>query len=89
VKAALRDAGLPLPEAPGPIVRLIPRSPSEAERLNRALLSARIFRPFIKYPGGPPNGYFRFVVSSEHTRSQLDALLGVLCPYVSGWAAAG
>ena len=82
VKAALRDAGLPLAETPGPIVPLIPRSLSEANRLNRALLAAGIFRPFIKYPGGPPSGYFRFVISSEHTHAQLDALLRVLCRYV-------
>ena len=89
VKTGLRQAGLPLPETPGPIVPLMPRRPSEADRLSRALLAAAIFRPFIKYPGGPPNGYFRFVISSEHTRSQLDALLNVLCPYVKGWTVAG
>ncbi len=81
VKSSLREAGLPLAETPGPIVPLMPRRPSETDRLNRALLAAGILRPFIKYPGGPPNGYFRFVISSEHTRPQLDALLNVLCPY--------
>jgi len=81
VKSSLREAGLPLAETPGPIVPLMPRRPSETDRLNRALLAARILRPFIKYPGGPPNGYFRFVISSEHTWPQLDALLSVLCPY--------
>jgi 8-amino-7-oxononanoate synthase len=88
VKTRLRAAGLPLTEAPGPIVPLIPRSPSEAEQLNHALLAARIFRPFIKYPGSPPNGYFRFVISSEHSRPQLDALLSVLCLYAKRQTAA-
>jgi 7-keto-8-aminopelargonate synthetase-like enzyme len=78
VKAALREGGLPLADTPGPIVPLHPRRPSESARLNRALLAAGIFPPFIKYPGGPPNGYFRFVISSEHSRPQLDSLLGVL-----------
>jgi 8-amino-7-oxononanoate synthase len=78
VKTALRAAGLPLPETPGPIVPLLPRRSSEAIRLRRALLAAGIYPPFIKYPGGPKNGYFRFVISSEHTRSQLDRLLSVL-----------
>ena len=87
VKTALREAGLPLPETPGPIVPLIPRNPGEADRLKRALLTAGVFRPFIKYPGGPPNGYFRFVISSEHTRQQLDTLVKVLCRYVQGRAA--
>ena len=84
VKTALREAGLPLVETPGPIVPLLPRRPSEAARLRRALLAAGIYPPFIKYPGGPPNGYFRFVISSEHTRSQLDALLRVLTPFARG-----
>jgi 7-keto-8-aminopelargonate synthetase-like enzyme len=79
VKAALRKAGLPLAETPGPIVRLLPRHASAATRLHRALLTADIYPPFIKYPGGPPSGYFRIVISSEHSRPQLDALLDVLC----------
>jgi 7-keto-8-aminopelargonate synthetase-like enzyme len=82
VKTALRQAGLPLAETPGPIVPLLPRSAREAARLNRALFAAGIYPPFIKYPGGPPSGYFRFVISSEHTRPQLDRLLGALIPFV-------
>jgi glycine C-acetyltransferase/8-amino-7-oxononanoate synthase len=78
VKAALREAGLPLGETPGPIVRLPPCRPSEAARLERALLAAGIYPPFIKYPGGPPSGHFRFVISSEHSPRQLDGLLAVL-----------
>lgn len=81
VKAALREAGLPLADTPGPIVPLLPRRASEAARLNRALLAAGIYPPFIQYPGGPPSGYFRFVISSEHSRRQLDALLEVLLAY--------
>ena len=57
---------------------LQPRPRSEAARLQRALLAAGILPPFLKYPGGPPNGYFRFVISSEHSRAQLDALIEVL-----------
>jgi len=81
LKTALREAGLALPEAPGPIVPLLPRRPSEAARLQRALFAANIFPPFIKYPGGPPSGYFRFVISSEHSRPQLDRLIKVLRPH--------
>jgi 7-keto-8-aminopelargonate synthetase-like enzyme len=83
VKAALRKAGLALPESPGPIVPLLPKRPGQATRLRRALLAAGVYPPFIKYPGGPPNGYFRFVISSEHTRPQLDALVKVLCRYAN------
>ena len=78
LKGQLRAGGLELPEAPGPIVPVIPASPKEADRLKRRLLAAGIHPPFIRYPGGPEGGYFRFVVSSEHTRRQLAALAEAL-----------
>ncbi len=92
VKAALRKAGLPLSNKPGPIVPLYPRRADEAARLHRSLLAANIYPPFIKYPGGPPSGYFRFVISSEHSRAQLGALLKVLRsadPPLTCWAEHG
>ena len=87
VKTSLCEAGLPLAETPGPIVLSVPPHASDSARLQRALLAARIYPPFIRYPGGPPHGYFRFVISSEHTRSQLDNLLKVLCRHARGHAA--
>jgi len=41
-------------------------------------LAAGIYPPFVRYPGGPPQGSFRFVISSEHTPRQLDKLVAVL-----------
>lgn len=84
VKAGLRRGGLALADTPGPIVPLFPQRASEAARLQRALLGAGIYPPFVKYPGGPASGYFRFVISSEHTRAQLDRLLGVLLTHSIG-----
>jgi len=81
VKRALRKAGLPLPEAPGPIIPVNPHGKREAAALKRQLLAARIFPPLTKYPGGPPGGYFRFVISSEHTGAQLDQLIKVLSAF--------
>lgn len=78
VKTALRQAGLALPDAPGPIIPLLPRHPDEAARLSRSLFAAAIFPPFLKYPGGPPGGCFRFVISSEHSDAQLNNLIQVL-----------
>jgi len=87
VKAGLRRAGLAPPDTPGPIVPLFPQGLSEAVRLRRALLEAGIYPPFVKYPGGPASGYFRFVISSEHSRRQLDGLLGVLLAHSATSAA--
>jgi 7-keto-8-aminopelargonate synthetase-like enzyme len=78
VKAALVKAGFPSNGGPGPIFPLIPRDRREAASLKSKLLAAGIHPPLIRYPGAPAQGYFRFVISSEHTRRQLDALATVL-----------
>lgn len=78
VKTALRDAGFALPDNPGPIIPVQSKSRRESESLKRRLLRAGILPPFIQYPGAPKDGYFRFAISSEHSRSQLDALVKVL-----------
>jgi 7-keto-8-aminopelargonate synthetase-like enzyme len=78
VKSALRQAGFELPDAPGPIIPIRFSSELETARLKRLLLAVGIYPPFLNYPGSPANGYFRFVISSEHSRRQLDCLLNVL-----------
>jgi 7-keto-8-aminopelargonate synthetase-like enzyme len=84
VKAALRDHGVPLPDAPGPIVALPVTSSREAARWRRALLAAGIYPSFFRYPGGPAEGCFRFVISSAHSRKELERLTGVLIANVPG-----
>lgn len=77
VKNVLRRAGWALAENPGPIVMLVPKA-RQVAKLKSALLAAGIYPSFLRYPGGPTGGYFRFVISSEHSRKQLDELLDVL-----------
>ena len=78
VKGKLRTAGWQIEDAPGPIVPFTPRSPLEAEALRQRLLTRGIHPPFIKYPGGPASGYFRFAISSEHSPTQLKDLVATL-----------
>lgn len=78
VRSALRKAGYEIPETPGPIIPLPRISARESLALKQRLLAAGIFPPFLKYPGGDAGGYFRFVISSEHSRSQLERLIGAL-----------
>jgi 7-keto-8-aminopelargonate synthetase-like enzyme len=85
VKTALRVHGIPLPETPGPIIPLPVCSPTEAAQLRRALLAEEIFPSFIHYPGGPASGYYRFVLSSAHTRQHLRQLTAVLIKHVPQW----
>jgi 7-keto-8-aminopelargonate synthetase-like enzyme len=78
VKAALREAGFPVNDGPGPIISLLPHDAHQTVRLRRALLAAGIYPPFINYPSGLTEGYFRFVISSEHTSEQLQTLAKAL-----------
>ena len=78
LKTNLRKAGWPTTDSPSPLLAVIPRNEKEASVLKRRCLANGIFPSFIKYPGGPENGYFRFAISSEHTQPQLDALLRAL-----------
>jgi 7-keto-8-aminopelargonate synthetase-like enzyme len=78
VKTALQSAGLNLPQTPGPIVSIVLNDELETALLKRRLLEAGIYPPFIKYPGRPAQGFFRFVLSSEHSPRQLDRLIAVL-----------
>jgi 7-keto-8-aminopelargonate synthetase-like enzyme len=78
VKKAIRQAGFDLAPTPGPILPVKPADRREAARMKRTFLKAGIYPPFIKYPGGPAGGFFRFVISSEHTPQQMRKLLQVL-----------
>jgi 7-keto-8-aminopelargonate synthetase-like enzyme len=61
-------------KAVNPIISFIPKTSAQAQRLKRLLLAAGIFPSFIHYPGGPPQGYFRFALSSEHNLEQIELL---------------
>lgn len=62
------------PEHPGPIVSISPKNPEAQEKLSQAALKRGVYAKPINYPPGAALGYFRFAISSEHTRAQLDAL---------------
>jgi len=78
VKTALWSRGLSVPHTPAPIIAIVPRSAADIGRMRKQLLSHNVFSSLIRYPGGPKGGYFRFVISSEHSRRQLDNLLSAL-----------
>ncbi len=77
VRTALRNGGMELSETPGPIISLFTKRTSQARSLNKHLFAAGILPPFVKYPGFS-DGYFRFAISSGHSRAQLDKLIKVL-----------
>jgi 7-keto-8-aminopelargonate synthetase-like enzyme len=77
VKEAFCGSGKLYEITPGPIVPVVPRSARDATLMKKSLLEAGIYPPFVKYATGPANGYFRFVISSEHSRRQLEKLVDV------------
>jgi 7-keto-8-aminopelargonate synthetase-like enzyme len=81
VKTALGQAGFAVVNTPSPIISLVPSHSREVPALQRRLLEAGIFPSFIRYPGGPHGGYFRFAISSEHSLAQLKRLVKVFVAY--------
>jgi 7-keto-8-aminopelargonate synthetase-like enzyme len=77
-RKALRAAGWEIAETPGPIIRLPAMDEAHAAKLKAQLLAASIYPPFLKYSKASGPGIFRFVISSEHTRTQLDNLIAAL-----------
>lgn len=57
-----------------PVVGFYPTTPARAEKLRRALLRDGIFPPFIRYPGGPASGFFRFAVMAQHRQAEIQQL---------------
>lgn len=75
VKGALLAAGRIPAVNLGPICRVVPRDASDEAGLRRRLLRAGIFPTFIRYPGLPAGGAYRFGVSTEHSADQLQSLV--------------
>jgi 7-keto-8-aminopelargonate synthetase-like enzyme len=86
VKSRLRALGFDVPDNPSPVVSFVPKRASEIARFSRLLLARGIFPSWIRYPGGPKHGYFRFALSSEHSRTQLEALLDAFMRLLPGLA---
>jgi len=78
VRTKLLASGWVIAETPGPIIRLPLMGEREVINLKRCLLGAGIHPPFLQYGGASAQGFFRFVISSEHSRAQLQQLIAVL-----------
>jgi 7-keto-8-aminopelargonate synthetase-like enzyme len=75
VRTGLRHSGVVIQDQPGPVIALPVLDTEITARVRRELLRSGVFPSFLKYPGGPATGFFRFVISSEHTQEQLVALV--------------
>lgn len=80
VRTHLRAAGWEIAETPGPIIRLPVMSDKHELTLNKRLLAAGIYPPYLRY-GNSPHGAFRFVISNAHQPSHLETLCAVLADF--------
>jgi 8-amino-7-oxononanoate synthase len=78
VHSKLPQAAAGNQDGPTPILSWVPKDQADSQKLSSALFRAGIHPPLVQYPGGPKHGYFRFMISSEHTKPQLELLLEVL-----------
>ncbi len=86
-RAALRRAGLNVPDEPAPIIGLAPFEASRLRAVRDHLLEAGILAPLIEYPGSDKPLYFRITLSSEHSPAQIDQLGQAMAHAVEATAA--
>lgn len=72
--------GLPevLSDSRSPVIAAHPSGPEAAEQLRDLLLGNGIFPSWIRYPGGPGGGFFRFAVNAAHTGDDIRRLARTL-----------
>ena len=74
IKKKIKQLGLDTPQSPTPIVSITHYDDVKNKRLYQLLLKNGIYPPFVKYPGAPSGGHFRFALSNLHTQEQIDLL---------------
>ena len=77
VKEKLLAAGVPVGDLAFPVFSL-ECSGKKAAAMRRRLLTAGIYPSCIHYRTGSDGAFYRFAISSEHTRGQLEGLVAVL-----------
>ena len=78
VKERLADGGLPVSDSAFPVISLECPERKAAAALRRRLLANGIYPSCIRYPAANDGTSYRFALSSEHTRDQLQCLIAVL-----------
>jgi len=74
LKNQFRQLGFDLPQSPSPIFSITFYDEDKNKRLYDLLIKNGIYPPFINYPGAPPGGHFRFIITSITTQEQVNLL---------------
>lgn len=67
-----------------PVFALSLESAERMQALERALRDDGMLAPYIRYPGGPPAGSFRIVVTAAHSLAQIERLLDSFGRHLAG-----
>jgi len=74
LKQRFQGIGFEMPQTPVPIFSITFHDAERNQRLERHLIEHGIYAPFIHYPGSPPGGHFRFILTSSTTEEQESLL---------------
>ncbi len=74
LKERFKAIGLQMPPTPVPVFPLALDDPVRNERLKDKLVKNGIYPSFIRYPGAPAEGLFRFIITSATTDEQINLL---------------
>ncbi len=75
LKKRFADMGFVMPNSPAPIFSITLNDELKNKKLEHTLLNRGIYPPFINYPGAPPGGHFRFIITSSTTELQIELLV--------------
>ncbi len=78
LKKGMGRLGIPVADNYLPIVTFVTGNSSEMEKIQQKLMEKGIYIQFIKYVGSGADGVLRIVVTSSHTKKQIDFLLSSL-----------
>jgi len=78
LKKEIQKLGIKADDNYLPIVTFVFDNPKKMEQIHQNLMENGIYIQFVKYVGAGANGVLRIVVSSEHTKKQIDYLVLIL-----------
>ena len=78
LKARFKEISFEMPETPTPIFSVTYHDIDKNKRLYNLLIKNGIYPPFINYPGAPPGGHFRFILTSSTPEEQVDLLFDTI-----------
>jgi len=78
LKQGLKSIGIPVDDNHIPIVAFTLSSADKMQRVHQALMNKGIYIQYVNYVGSGENGALRIVITSSHSKKQIDYLVNCL-----------